>query len=245
MEWNNKLKYIGPNDFVSDRYSEEFRHKVYLFWKKNWESTFKELGVVEKQKLYCDHFFYRRPHILLCNDNPIGVCLSHSLPVKEITRDHSWFAHYPSKTLQYIFENFSNVFSITYLYIDNLWRKSAAQMPLGDILLGLALQDFLCSPSDGAIFCARDNRSINKIFNSFGAEPLETVEENNVMVSYMQLRPNQVQPHPMVLVNAYIDMFLNNHNNKENQNEQTRIDDTFRAAQERFFKGTVGKQSLL
>ncbi|MCB0356561.1 MAG: hypothetical protein KDD40_06115, partial [Bdellovibrionales bacterium] len=176
--------------------------RAYDFWLNSWHKTFKDLNVENYENLKSDDYLSRNVNCLFADNRPVALFLTHVLQINRCGINHDYFEMYSQETLTYILNNFNSVFCISYVCVDNEWRKSRTNLPLIDIIYGLATNQFLDSRCCAFLSCSRKSRSVHKVFEKFGAKSLGTGSAFNAAVDYMCLTKENIQFKDKQLKNA-------------------------------------------
>lgn len=230
MKTYRDLSYSNLSLRFAQHHNDDLVRKTYQFWKTGWEDTFRSLGVIKKQSLLADDFVYRNAHVLTYMGKPIAIYLGDLLSINEMTLNLGYFQMYNTKSINHIRERFKSVYTLSYFLIDAEWRRDATDVPIGDILFGIAVKNYVESKACAFLSCVRDNRGVNKIFSRFGAVTIDRGAEFNVDVSYMYLDSDLHRPHEDAgVMNAIEFLWSHKQSHKESVNEQRTVERKLRS----------------
>lgn len=159
---------------------------TYSLWYDVWQFTLiKELK--SRSKVSSDAFMNSQEIATLWLEHQVVAMIFlnwYDLKYKAV-QDLDYFSHYPSQSLRSIISNgYTRVMTSTYLTVNPEYRRSTNfGAPLADIMIGLAIKQFLASGADGALAVTRNDRKVNEIFFRFGGIKIgETSSQHNVPV---------------------------------------------------------------
>lgn len=194
MKSSSQLTYLKvPN-------GSSLNERCYHFWKSSWEDTFRELSATDHLPLLSDAFVYRTKNCLFFDSIPIGIFLTEAIRSDAAWRDHSYFQMYPTGVREKILNSYDCVLALSYIAIDEAWRKTQTDIPVLDLIFGLGARDLMESGARALVSCVRKNRKVDSAFTCYGAVSLGGGTAFNVDVECMALDRASVLPHPNTMV---------------------------------------------
>ena len=160
----------------------------FRLWEKVWAETFLELEVDRKQ-IKSDDFLHRELGGLFIGNEPVGFMLYSILNLSRRSNFRSsYFNNYPDELFEALVKNGDETMVISYMTIDENWRKSQTDLPISEILMGLAILRFKESRADKLLGYFRNNRGTQNIFYRHGGTPLlRSQRAYNVDVDFAEI----------------------------------------------------------
>ncbi|MBT4880562.1 MAG: hypothetical protein HON43_06305 [Alphaproteobacteria bacterium] len=131
----------------------EQRDTAYNFWCKNWEDTYKDLGVTDS-KLYSDTYMRSKVMALFDGSQAVALHLMYELDLaSQCDLKHSSLEFYPEEILSmYETQSLNNVLLIGQATVHPDWRTKKIGVSLGgDLLFSLGTKILKSSSADGII----------------------------------------------------------------------------------------------
>ncbi len=167
----------------------------YRFWKSSWEHTLRELRADNHLPLLSDAFIYRTKNCLFFDSVPVGIFLTEVIVADSVWRDHSYFQMYPTDIRQKVLSSHQSVLALSYIAIDEAWRKSQTDISILELIFGLGTMDLFESGAHALVSCVRKNRKVDSAFSCYGAVSIGGGTAFNADVEYMVLDRSAVLPH--------------------------------------------------
>jgi len=165
-----------PKDFQQTVGALPSAERVYLnrlfqFWKKAWEGTFKELG--SEGRDFHDHF--QRFSFVASLEDENGelvsfLCSTHYDLDLLYYLDHSYIHRFPRKfTEDCLRTRTHQVASLEYCYVSSFWRKAKLEFSLVDVMLCLCGLEAFRLGANRLVAVTRNDRAVNShVYNRGG-----------------------------------------------------------------------------
>jgi hypothetical protein len=157
----------------------------FSLWHREWLKTFEDLHV--QRALYADDFLDKEIGGLFYGNRPVGLLFYSWFNINRPSHlKHSYFKDYPPGVIDSIVRRgHENVMVITYMTLDPKWRRQFTDVPVSEMLIGLAAKRFLQSDSTALIGYFRNNKKTNEMFYRHGGiRVLKNAKTYNVDVDY-------------------------------------------------------------
>lgn len=177
----------------------EQHNQIYLFWRGLWREVFNGLKV-DTSSLEDD--FVRQDLIaaICANSGVMAVHLYSFFAIDALaSREHRYMTgNYPPEYFERLKKlGVRTVMSMELMAVNPEWRKRKADVHIGAVLVGLAMDVMKQYGIDAAIAPARRDHKVHELAYSFGGEPvIENVMNHNVACDLLACRRELVKPHP-------------------------------------------------
>jgi hypothetical protein len=187
----SQLQYLNFNTSNPGMYFSECQD-AYRLWKETWLFTYAELGV--NKKLTSEDFLNRHVCGLFKDRRAIGFLLHHELNLSlNSALDSNYFQSYPQSLIQYQKVKSDHAFIVSFMSIDNNWRKSKTNFSISELLLSFAVLEFNFTECRRILGYFRNNRSINDIFYRHGGHFLCRDIAHNIEVDFGEIHKSKSQ----------------------------------------------------
>lgn len=172
----------------------DLRERVYKLWSSEWSRTFRELEVTSS--LHSDDFVRREIGGLFLDQEPISLTLHDSFDISRPSHlDHSYFKDYPVEVMDEYRRLFRGpVMVASYMTLRWDWRRQHTDVPIAEVIFGLATKRFLESDAEALITYTRNNKQTNDIVYRHGGVPvMKNVTTYNVDVDYVYITRDTIK----------------------------------------------------
>jgi hypothetical protein len=190
--------------FVPRKTRDPVLDGAYELWRDVWQSTFLEAdGVAE---LYSDEFTRQDEiGVLTLGTQCVAVTGLRWLDLaRPMAREDSYFKHWPAAVLAALGDGTIGISSNAVVHPE--WRgirvvapqgRSAEPVKLTYVAVGLTIQRFYESHADGSVAVTRNDRGMNRVCFSLGAQSRGTIELHGVEADLVHFPRNCIRKtHP-------------------------------------------------
>lgn len=191
-----------PPPHLREHYDSAFK-----MWCDTWLSAFSELDGANR--IFSDDF-KRQDEVLVLfhgKEAAASVFFSHINLKNEEDRLDSYFKPWPQELLKSLGDQKGqNGLICSYFTVAKNWRKAEFPFYAKDIIGALAIMRFLELQNDMMVGTMRNNKGMNNIAYSLGADPfIKNVMHHGVDVDLVQFLPNKVNYSPVSGMKPFIE----------------------------------------
>lgn len=208
--------YLMPGRFqmISEK-NREYYEASYQLWRQMIQEGFHSEGQAEAALALTSDEFVRQDRVIALFDShqPVGLVVMDSLNLhSSACCDHSYFKHYPFDLVEYLKDqNHFNVMSMSQLVVPQDWRKRKVGIGISEILIGLAMKEFLTSSSSAIVTFTRNDRGTHSIVYRFGGKAIvRGFESYHVASDAILISRDAVVSSEDIFIREAIDHLWNN-----------------------------------